>query len=688
MSEKISGCLSFFKIEIAEKAMGGCIAKFACSQVEKIGGCLAVFSTKQDAKIGGCLAYFKVNIKENTRAFQFSGTAKNPFDLAVFIDGVEFDICKLVDNIKITRTVNCASIAELTLRLDCGEIEFYQYAGKKIEMFALTADKSYKIYQGIINTPKYNVFTKRILLNCTDEKINKINNLPQYIIDSIGCYCDKMWGNKKDKDFIFSKRINTISSDYYFDTNGYFYLTAWQPKNYPDFNIKCTDIKYSNFDFSGLQVGNVVNKVNLLFQFNYYRKMQRDLKQRYFWRIWGNMAATDADFIKAVNSEYGGFIPAPPVNGVLQAAAGAGWTLGDFSYNGLPPAGIYGGLYWNPNTTNCTKKIQVTDNKGRPVYKDGQPVMQCGEYQYNNGENYFATNAEWTISKRWIQNIQENFNIELSNLGSIDLFGEKSENINFNLKLELAENESEDWNNYPCFFRPQGVRLENGDYAIDLSQNGYQDYLAALNYSLNVAKTKILRSHCDNNVKAELKFSPDFDLKHTVHFDTEFFNGNVKIYEIVHNIDLSKKTAFTTIQCKWFKGFNGDDLTLPSRPVLPSIQRVKSQMTFTNHNIYKYSRPSIANTVIIGGNQDINKDYCIAKNGEDNLYGYVIQIYIANSIPNPQNNYNRKASAIKFAVKTPDIEKESTDSLSVELNNYQNLEIPDNNIYMAMYCGE
>ena len=160
------------------------------------------------------------------------------------------------------------------------------------------------------------------------------------------------------------------------------------------------------------------------------------------------------------------------------------------------------------------------------------------------------------------------------------------------------------------------------------------------------------------------------------------FDGNIKMQEYQHIIDFDKQTADSKIRGKWFKGFSGNPITVPPRPPVPVSQRAVSQLFFSNVLLNEYSNPLNNNLIIVNGNRP--KDYCIAKDGLDNLYGYVLRQYILNDFYNATVG---KVSAIKFAVKTPDIEEEMTNGLTGESENVENIAIPNTPILSWLPCS-
>ena len=625
--------------------LSGCLLSFIQNETtQSVSGCLLSFNQSETQSLSGCLLSFRQREFMPPEKWQFNGImGKEPYNISVFIDGVEIDTCQLKDTIEISLAVNQAKTAKLTINANCdnnNQIDLYKYAGKIIEIYYLSKTRYILLYRGMVAIQKIDIDNKHFNLTCTDEKLNRINDLTENQLNNIGYYSEYLFNEELTKEQIFSKRMESIAYDYYFDNNGNFTLTAWQPKNTPDLYIEQCPIFDKSFSYSVLNLGEIVNKIKILFQFNYNRQIQRDIPVSYSAGADGTMFNQWVEFSASHN-----FIAAPPVNSVMTAANGAGWVVGNFVYSPIPSLAGTGLVVHNLD--------------------------------------YYAAAADWIISKRWLQNVQEETSITLKNSGSIAFFGEKSEEINFSMRLKDDEN---NWaNDYQCYFRPNGVQAANGDWIIDLSQNKQQDYNKAMLYALNVAKTKMLNSHFGNECSFDYVLLPEIELKHTIGVNTNALQGNLRVQAITHTLDLKKRLGVSKITAKWFKGFAGDSVYIPQRPYVSVSNRVNAPIEYGNVVITEYSTDywgAAGGIPSSGGIQAA--DYCIAKDGLDNMYGFVIKEFVANDLD--PNITTGKCAAVKFAVKTPDIEKEMTDAVTATIENEQNIIIPNTAIRTYLPC--
>lgn len=622
MEEIISGVLlSFAQAKV--QAVGG---DFVVIQQSKIGNLSGSLMNIQQAKQGGISGSLmnirQVRISPDTD-FHFPKNAmtKRAFSLDLYIDGVSVNPCEMLNNLAITKSENQTAIAEFYLSQKCGVIDYFQYTGKRVEIYAVFENETKPLFKGWINTPEYDFYTKSIKFNATNEKIQQIANLDWNVINSIGYYSKRLFPDLETKDEIFNKRIESVKKSFFFDDDGNFHLFDWQPKPRQNADIVLDEINSNDcyfinnsMRFQGLKAAGVVNKINLTFQFQYPRKVQRNLTMRYQ-SIGGYGSTSNVDFFRFVGTYH--FIPAPPVNSLVQAIKGAGWNVMSFSYAGLPDA-TEG---WSPS-----------------IYQD-----------------YYATYAQWIAAKRWVQNCQENFEIAVKNQNSIDILSEKSEDIGFSLKVELSEDD--DWQNEPCFTTTPSGNVGNGDFCEELSQADLQDYMQAFNYAFQVAQMKLYRSHRETAITGDIAFNADFQLGNTVAIDSQYFTGEAVITEFSHSFDFGNQMAISSLKGQWIENLSGDyeDLpALPSRPPLPVPSVAANQVNFGN----------VVNKIYSSNNLNTQEPISFCENAEDdNQYGYVMNEYIADAI-NPATV--GAISAVKVAIKTPDIEKASTDALTAE----------------------
>ena len=595
---------------------------FRISQIEKSikNGCLFRISQIEKSIKNGCLFRISQVERNKKQDFYFKNPKKEDYDILIFINN-ELKKC-LIGEIKIHFAVNQAKTAEFEIKAEKGEIDFYKYVGKKVEIYYNSETKYFLLFAGIVQNQEFNLSKKSFSFVVSDEKINKISNLPESTINNIGYFCEELFNEELNQEQIFNKRIETIPSDYYFDNFGNFILTNWQTKEKADLVIKECDIIDNSFNLGVLNVGEIINKIEVKFNFNYFRKIQKDTIIIYNSNYLGTLFN---DLVRFVWQHH--FIPAPPINAVVSAVNGTNDVIGRFNYTGLPN-----------------------------LAGTGLVVPQ--------GNDYFCLYCSFISSKRFVQNVQENHTFVIKNNKSIDFFNEKKEEISFNLKIDNNNDDFE--NDYKCYSTPAGVLNKNGFYFI--YEKNSEIFNNAIEYIFNLAKTKIYYSHNQNKLNFDTLFNADFNLSQTIEINNKNFNGKAKIKEITHIFYIDKKYGKTSISANWYKGFEEEEELNFNRPEIKENYQ-NNPVYFGNKRIKKIVGISNNN------NNDISIQMCKENNNQsfdDDDYGYLMEEYL---VPNATVG---NVQAVAFKIKTPDIEKELTDGLSVDFSQNSIISIPNN----------
>ena len=651
-----------------ERLAGGCLLPIQEAVVNRRGGCLVSIRENVQKQTGGCLIKIneKVINKTKSKKWHFSGDyyGFKHFDLSLFINGFDENVCQLIDTIEISRAENENTILKLSLSKNCGKIDFYQYFSKSILLKIITENNQFILFNGFINDCTYDIFDRKVVITATDEKINNINKLTQSQLNKIGYY-SKMLFENDTKEEEFNHRMESIPYSFFYDVNGNFQLTAWQPKNTADYYITDCDLN-RDISVETLKLGRVVNSFDIDFNFVYYRKIQRDLRMTYTsgYKLCYTPDCSNYGVVSYGVCDYmaADFVLAPPLPAVQQAVFNSGWVVGNFSYTPAQNSGHY-------TCQGRTVGWVVSDN------------------------NYYVKNASWTASKRWVQEINRIYKINLKNQASINLLGEKKDSTQFSIKIELPDDDN--WTQYNCYRQPpQGFyKATNGDWIQDAGLTMQADFNNAFQYIANHAKTRIYQSHRENQLNFSMVFAPQLSLSNTINLNGKIYKGNTKITRITHNIDIFKRVAETRIESKFYKGFAGNNaIVAPQISRTPVSGFVNTQTDFYIKWKYQNSSNNAGLTMVSTNVLGEPSDYCETQSGDDGLYGFVLLNYSTGGVYVNGTYYQNKGviglpydgiERVKFAIKTPDVEKESTDKQEVEQVLSFNIPIP--NTYNEVY---
>lgn len=654
-----------------ERLAGGCLLPINEAVVNRRMGCLVSFRENVQKQTSGCLIKIneKVINKTKSKKWHFSGDyyGFKHFDLSLFINGFEENVCQLIDNIEISRAENENTILKLSLSKNCGKIDFYQYFSKSILLKIITENNQFLLFKGFINDCNYDIFARKVVITATDEKINNINKLTQSQLNKIGYY-SKMLFENDTKEEEFNHRMESIPYSFFYDVNGNFQLTEWKPKNQADFIINECSIS-RDIVVNTLKLGRVVNSFDIDFNFVYYRKIQRDLKMTYTsgyklcytpdCRNYGVVSYGVCDYMKS------NFVLAPPLSAVQQAVFNSGWAVGNFIYEPIA----------NSQHISCSGRTYG--------------------WIVSNNQDYVQS-ARWIASKRWVQEINRIYKINLKNQASINLLGEKKDSTQFSIKIELSDDDN--WTQYNCYRQPpQGFYVaENGDFIQDAGLTMQADFNQAFQYIANYAKTRIYQSHRENQLNFSMQFMPQLALNHTIVLNGKIYKGNSKVSRITHSIDINTRIAQTSIESKFYKGFAGDsNIAIPQISRTPVSGYINNETNFFIKWKYQNSNSNTGFTISSTNVLGEHSDYCETQTGDDGLYGFVLLNYSTGGVYIQGTYYQNKGviglpydgiERVKFAIKTPDVEKESTDKKETTQTINYNIAIPNTYSEVYYYC--
>lgn len=621
----------------------------------------------------------------------FTFNLNSDYFVLIYIEG-ELVSCDVCESISITRREREAALATLVLQEQKGTLDFMKYHGKRIEIGIQHAKGVTPLFVGKIDEPTFRIFDRRAVLKCSDMRTQRIENMSKAEISKIGFYSDIAFNHDEPSNAVeLERRLDTIPASYEFDKTGKGRLTEWKPKENADFEIGDCGIYKREPTFSVLPVGRVVNSVLIKFRNNYKRLHQYDLKQSY---------RGSQDPCKYNKYHH---VLNPRRTSVETALSGTGWRYRILSSAGLPRQGKYlcsiGGdayVFWKPAQGSVETNGKTTKINSE-VYQDD-----------------FITSATWILSKRWVQNIQQSIELTIKSDASIKLYGLNQRTDTYNSETDYDDKEFTEGAAYkqpekggtPSYNKVRGFVNDgmfrwgwsnaddstgadgqiwssgaNGGQGVNNNWNGQdydfstkdqtrdsKDYQEVFTYAINKAKTSIYASHRENILTLEMPFFPDVDLHHTLAVNAKFFTGNVKASAVTHTFDIASKTAETTIEGKFYKGFKGVNQT----PVYnPRFEKFKGYKGFKDNEYYQYSMHIVPR--LIEQNQRLLKQYM-------DEGGFLMRQ--KNDLP--VGSVGSQLEEYKFVVHTPEIPKEYTDAYKYKNESTANIDIPDDAVELRL----
>ena len=587
---------------------------------------------------------------------QTIGLSEADYDIVVRIAGLSVPMCELAETMTISHAENQSYLCDFVLRKARGLIDPHQWHGKPIEVDIVTDAETVRLYTGIVDIGRIEFPRRAVVLSCSDRRRLRNNALGRNFLNTVGYTSKSAHGEEfKDQDAELTARLETIPYSFEYDARGIGYLTAWQPKATPDFVMGPCFVYAREPAVTLAPVGRVVNQVNIKFENQYTRQLQRDLRYTF------NSGMTVCEY------EAQG-LP-PKTEQIAQAAKSTGWAFGSYEVEGLEKAGfyrcLYGNFFWSPVSSKVSGTKPKTDANGNPVKdQNGNNQVDVTSVTTNDYTKVYARNATWTASKRWVQNITEQFEIVLTNAPSIERYELIEENLSYGVQHKYEDN---GWGkDYQVPQTPIGHGiLSNGDYYRDFDNINQGEYAKTMQVALNTGYTKILSSHRQNMLDLQIKLMPHIDLRHTHRIEHPNFKGNVKVASFKHSFDMGSGLGKTEVQYRFYQSARHGEITPPPVPSRPSYRggfTASKQIYLRTMNIPQNSVGNVA----------------------DSYVGYITRTVQAAYHSQVLGTFAERREGVMFKVLTPEIEKESSDTGTAVQKTGYTVNIPNNPVEIRL----
>ena len=561
------------------------------------------------------------------------------------VGGEEVSICALFDEFTLSMGEDEAAVVNLLLKPREARgvsIDLYQFINKELVIDVVRKSGDVRVFTGLVDACSADdlIAGQRISLSATDARERKLNLQPRSWVEKIGHFSPLVFKKPEEYDFQSEEvtdRLSTIPfSIEWFEGNPY--ITPLRPKAVPDFVIGACDVWAANPPALGLSSSERhINAAELTLQIQSQIAYQREMQFGF-----------DSGYSICEYFTHG---RPPLVAAVKSAAEGAGWVVNNFSYQGLLPNQMVQCSFMSrPNYWGASQTGYLNDNGKRTI---------------EDLTDLYAHKAYWNGYKRWMQPTEEKYKIRVQHAGSIAQFGEQKKQYSLSISNEVDQikddKEIVKWEDWESYQQPSDkFQRITGGYARWLNQieAGTDTAIQCVMAQMSV---DILKSHRDG-CTLEMKFAPEIDLRHTVYIDIPNLKLFGKVSAVQHTVDLERAKGVTQIEVKYFA--NGLDVD-QDFAVAPLPLRGKPEF---------YVNPKLEHSM---GTERISMgDLVVEKEGDYEggsfMMGGVFRLYKAegNIVREYRNLLRNDVKLYKFEqfiVRTPEIEKESTDTMDITL---------------------
>lgn len=566
------------------------------------------------------------------------------YDIRVTIGGDVVPMCDFADTMTIRHGENEAYTCTFAM-LKAGErkhprpIDPYVWYAQGIAVDIVHAGGLVRVYQGKVDGMGVSLLTGRFEIRCTDRREQQINHLPRSVIESVGHTSAAAHGNTFDTQADeLDKRLETVPASFEFDANGTPYLTPWREKAVADFDVTpCMIYQNEPPRVELAAVGGVLNEVSYTVRLTTTRYLQRTLHYRY---------SPDLDMCRYMA------MGAASLHEIAQAVHQTGWKITHYRFTPVGRAG------WYPCTVCGRRTMQAFDPNGTTVTR-GEDGRVTSISRHRNTD---VLDGSFSVSRRWTQSVSETYTVTLRNTPSVARYESGKERLNYDFGNE-GRDIADKWadslqaaidDNTKTFASPArlGGSAAPSFGGLAFSQAGNGDLVAqdelggdagkTLTVAFWTAYTKMLASHRQNTAQFRLKFLPHADLRHTHQITHSHFSGRCKVSAFEHVFDFKRGRGHTDITYRFFQNAQALPQGATDLSTEPALQRLAWRYP-------DYGRVFNLPRVVLPLGAEV----------ADRHQGMIYRFLGMVGSPNCRVE---KYAPLAFIVKTPEIEKESTDS--------------------------
>ena len=401
----------------------------------------------------------------------------------VIVDGVDISE-KVINQVVVTYDEDAATIARFTYIPDDGLIDLLSLVGLSVtidhfEVGPLSnPDQPWvqRRYTGEISRPVYKPMEGQIEVECTNNLQGEFESDSRANIDIVvqGEYSPRIFKDDADNWQYALDRMSTRPASMWIDANGALQITDWAAKATPDITLIHEDIKPDSIAIESASKRELINRILIALDFRYWNLRQRELTVTWF---------APANFCDYLTKGFN----LPSKEMFLSAVKGTGWNIKTYGWTELPETGYFycpiDPLLW----------VKIPDAKRKCI------------------------GANFTVDRRWGQQVTETYQIDVKSAQSIAVSGELAVSEAYGID---AEYDVSDWES-PREHEGRHVNAQlhtggSGDWSAEADPDARAEMEQAQTTVLAKAATEVLSTHRQTRYTFECALHPFMDLSKTV----------------------------------------------------------------------------------------------------------------------------------------------------------------------------
>jgi hypothetical protein len=443
-----------------------------------------------------------------------------------------------------------ARICSFQLLPFSGVIDPYDWIGVDVTVDYLTYDSSgieqsnHRLFTGVVDEPIYDPTTRFTTFECTDNLQEYFESKEFTQIDSVigGYHSDVVFGETEDRWEYAQQRLSSQPASFDFDVYGNGRLTAWQAKATSDLSFSSANIIHESLGLKLISRRDVVNTVNIKLGYRFGRKWQREI---------GGGWHYPRPFYQFLSDQT-----TLPNRDMILSSLDAGWDIKSIFFTKLPPSGQY------VNSEGAQTTWGISDEL----------------------RDYLVFGVGFTLAKKWLQDVTEDYSIQVTAAASIAKHGEIKADEFYALDDEVEEefeqvsetatisstsstDSSIETGRSFGYTEPEVGGVDVGDYDTIVDPTDRAEFDNAVKTAIAEARTHILRTHRANTVVIQDLLVPDADTHKTADVATSEVTAKGKVRRVAHSLDTSTGEALSTIELSLYQpntaGQTDDAIAVP-----------------------------------------------------------------------------------------------------------------------------
>ena len=579
---------------------------------------------------------------------------RNGYEPRIYIANEYVPLDQMHGKVEINFTESEAPQLKFMIIPPIGVQDVRGYRGKVVSCSIRDASGTTTVYAGKINSPDVHVVNQKIAFNCSLDIEQTVNNFfDTTTLKTIGYYNNKVFSTPKTTMQELKDRISTIPKELVVDRNGIPDVVNIAAKSTADYTFTNSDIRRDDIGIKLSSGQRYINQINIKVNYSFQRLHHQER----------NYSATSPHSSVCELLTNGYTMLSRQL--VYSAVQGGGWPIrGPIQFDPIYQSGYYncGDASVGFSTISCTGTTAPTG-----ATTDGNEQLEYTAQACTNIATALCRGASWVATKRYAQNITQEYTLTVKAPQSLETSGLKERDDTFTLADSF---DSAVWEDYPAYTAniPEGTSVagtQSRNFWIN-AQSDRPELNTSFDILLNRAKSEILKSHRDDRVSFKRSLMPAISLKHTVALNTDRIACKGKVYSFTHKMDLKTGEAYTlvTLALSQSDGVATDSvLSLPDQPL--------STPTYNTNNIQ------------LTGHYGEDPE---TTSGSDKWTGHIANKMIRTTT-NGKPDLRITQFPVRFIYDTPDVAPELREAQELTATKSYDVEIPNDSMTIDFVDG-